>query len=123
MDESGVVETPSVGEDSRPLMTTAQVLGRKWHPVIVHELLETGPCGFNDLRASIDDISGKMLSESLKDLEERGLVDREVVSDRPFRVVYDLTARGEALAPVIRAMVSWGSEHLDLPDDSGQPHQ
>lgn len=87
------------------------VLGRKWHPAIVHRLLQDGPQGFSDLQSAITGISGKMLSESLEDLEAAGFLARTIVSERPFRVEYSLTPRGEALRPVLRSMLEWETDH------------
>ena len=103
------------GEEWCPISATAAVLGRKWHPVIVHRLLQRGPLGFNALEEAVDGVSSKVLSDSLDDLAERGLVDREVVSETPFRVEYSLTERGRSLEPVIGAMREWGEEHLAAP--------
>ena len=105
------------GEDWCAITSTATLIGKKWHPVIVHRLLEGGPQGFNDLKESVDGISSKVLSDSLEDLEEKDLVDREVISDRPFRVEYSLTERGASLEPVIEAMREWGNEHLTAAED------
>jgi DNA-binding HxlR family transcriptional regulator len=105
------------GEDWCPITSTATLIGKKWHPVIVHRLLEDGPMGFNDLKADVDGISSKVLSDSLEDLEEKQLVDREVISDRPFRVEYSLTERGASLEPVIYAMRDWGMEYLHAAED------
>ncbi|MBX0325543.1 helix-turn-helix transcriptional regulator [Halomicroarcula sp. F13] len=82
-------------------MSLSDVLGRKWSLVIVHELLRDGPLGFSDLLTEINDISSKVLSESLDNLEEAGFVERTIVSERPFRVEYSLTNRGIALDSVI----------------------
>ncbi|WP_254538729.1 winged helix-turn-helix transcriptional regulator [Halomarina litorea] len=90
---------------------TAAIIGKKWHPVIVHRLLVNGPSGFNALKRAVDGISSNVLSNSLDDLEGNELVHREVVSDKPFRVEYSLTERGEDLAPIIEAMSDWGETH------------
>ncbi|MEF8908350.1 MAG: helix-turn-helix domain-containing protein, partial [Haloarculaceae archaeon] len=82
------------------------------HPVIVHRLLEGGPQGFNALQESVDGISSKVLSDSLDDLEDAGLVDRAIISEKPFRVEYSLTERGADLEPVVEAMREWGQRHL-----------
>lgn len=95
---------------------TAEVIGRKWHPVIIHHLLDRGPLGFADLDAAIPDISDTVLSDSLERLESDGIVSRAVVSDQPFRVEYDLTDRGASLEPVIEAMAEWG--HSDAQQSS-----
>ena len=86
------------------------LFGRKWQPILVYRLLEDGPNGFSRLKRDIDGISSKMLSESLTDLEDRGIVERTQVEDSPVRVEYALTERGETLEPVLKEMVQWGSE-------------
>jgi DNA-binding HxlR family transcriptional regulator len=109
---------PCAGDDWCPITTTATLIGRKWHPVIVHRLLEGGPQGFNALKESVDGISSKVLSDSLDDLEEAGLVERAIVSEKPFRVEYSLTERGADLQAVIEAMREWGERHL-VPAEDG----
>jgi DNA-binding HxlR family transcriptional regulator len=102
------------GKEWCPITACATILGKKWHPVIVHRLLAE-PRGFNDLKRAVDGISSKVLSDSLENLEEYGLVDRTVVSEKPFRVEYALTERGESLEPVIESMREWGESHLVAP--------
>jgi DNA-binding HxlR family transcriptional regulator len=105
------------GEDWCPITTTATLIGKKWHPVIIHRLLDNGPLGFNALKEEVDGISSKVLSDSLDDLEEKTLVNRAIVSEKPFRVEYSLTERGASLAPVIYEMRDWGMEHLTFTED------
>jgi len=100
------------GEEWCPITTTATLIGKKWHPVIVHRLLQNGPSGFNELKEDVDGISSKVLSDSLEDLQENGLVNREVINEQPFRVQYSLTERGASLESVITEMAAWGKEHL-----------
>lgn len=116
-DATGRLAVWCAGEDWCPITTTASLIGKKWHPVIVHRLLENGPLGFNALKTEVDGISSKVLSDSLEDLEEKTLVDRTIVSEKPFRVEYSLTARGASLEPVISAMAEWGQQHLKPPAD------
>jgi len=113
------LEVWCVGEDWCPVTTTASLICKKWHPVIVHRLLEHGPSGFNELKDDVDGISSKVLSSSLDDLEEKQLVDREIISKKPIRVQYSLTDHGRSLEPVIFAMRDWGLEHLTEPDEAG----
>lgn len=82
----------------------SSLIGRKWHLVIIRQLRDKGPLGFSDLKDEIEGISGKVLSESLEDLSDNGLVGRTVVNERPFRVEYSLTERGETFGPVIDAV-------------------
>lgn len=95
------------------ITATASLVGKKWHPVIVHRLLENDALGFNALQDEVDGVSAKVLSESLDDLEEKGIVDRTVVSEKPVRVEYSLTELGVSLEPVVKALEEWGDQHLE----------
>jgi DNA-binding HxlR family transcriptional regulator len=112
------LEVWCAGEEWCPITTTATLIGKKWHPVIVHRLLREGPLGFNALKEEVDGISSKVLSDSLEDLEEKRLVDRTIVSEKPFRVEYSLTEHGNSLEDVIVAMRDWGQTHLAPAEDS-----
>lgn len=118
-----MAETPAMTEDEClavwcaeddwcAITCTMAVIGNKWHPVIVHRLLERGPLRFNELAEEIGGITNKVLSESLEDLAENGLVDRTVVNEKPVQVEYGLTERGQSLDTVIRALAEWGKTHL-----------
>ncbi|MEF8827388.1 MAG: helix-turn-helix domain-containing protein [Haloarcula sp.] len=118
-DAVGQLEVWCAGEEWCPVTTTSSLIGKKWHPVIVHRLLEYGPSGFNELKQNVDGVSSKVLSDSLDDLEEKQLVDREIISEKPFRVQYSLTDHGRSLQPVIYAMRDWGLDHLTEPSEDG----
>ena len=111
------LEVWCAGEEWCPVTTTSSLIGKKWHPVIVHRLLEYGPSGFNELKKNVDGISSKVLSDSLEDLGEKQLVDREIISEKPVRVQYSLTGHGRSLEPVIYAMRDWGLENLTRPTE------
>jgi len=111
------MEVWCAGEEWCPVTSTATLIGRKWHPVIVHRLFEKDALGFNALQTEVDGISSKVLSDTLDDLEDKGIVDREIVSEKPVRVEYSLTGFGESLEPVIYAMAEWGMENLAAPED------
>ncbi|WP_254538878.1 winged helix-turn-helix transcriptional regulator [Halomarina litorea] len=102
-------------EFEQTLATVAKIVGRKWNPVIVYVLLTQGPLGYATLQERIEGLSSKVLSESLLNLEENGLVDRAIVSEKPFRVEYSLTERGHSLQGVTGSMLAWGLEWLDVP--------
>ena len=106
------------GRRSRPLTVTATILGKKWHPLIVSVLLDAGALGFHELKESVEGISDKVLSESLDDLQERDLVDRTVIDDKPVRVEYSLTEWGQQLELVVSVMDEWGKRYLEAHDDS-----
>lgn len=114
MEEAQKLDVWCAGKEWCPITSTATLIGKKWHPVIVHRLLDNGPLGFNALKEEVDGISSKVLSDSLDDLEEKQLVNREIVSEKPVRVEYSLTELGESLQPIIFEMRDWGLEHLDV---------
>ncbi|SEP98437.1 winged helix-turn-helix transcriptional regulator [Natrinema salaciae] len=111
------LEVWCAGEDWCSITSTATLIGKKWHTVVIHRLLDNGPLGFNALQAEIGGISSKVLSDVLGDLEEKQLVDREIVSEKPVRVEYSLTEIGESLEPVIEEMQAWGKQHLAAASD------
>ncbi|WP_306061508.1 winged helix-turn-helix transcriptional regulator [Natronococcus wangiae] len=112
IEEEECVASWCAADDWCTVTCTAYLIGKKWHPVIVHRLLEHGPLGFNALKDEIESISSTVLSNSLEDLEDNDLVNRAIVSEKPFRVEYSLTEQGTSLEPVIRAMDAWGEEYL-----------
>ncbi|MBY6287069.1 transcriptional regulator [Nanohaloarchaea archaeon H12] len=109
---SDKIPVSCAGEDWCPLTATANILSKKWHPVIINELLESESMGFNELKDRVGGISSKVLSESLGDLEDKQVVNREVISEKPFRVKYTLTDIGKDLEPILDDMQSWGKENL-----------
>ena len=105
--------------DLCPVTETAKLIGKKWYLIILHELTG-GPLGFNELKRAVRGISAKVLSESLSELERRGLVDRRVYSESPIRVEYSLTSKGAELGDLFQAMRSWG-ERWAVCDDAAMP--
>lgn len=103
------------------LVSAQEVLGRKWHPVVLYHLFRDSPQGFSGLKGSISDVSSKMLSEGLSDLEELGLIERTITSEKPVRVEYELTPTGRELEPVIMGMMRWSREYLDTPSTPRRP--
>ena len=75
-------------------------------------MLLEGPLRFSEIRALVPDISDRLLSERLKELEAEGIVDRQVLDEHPIGVEYRLTARGEALEPAIGALKRWAGDWL-----------
>ncbi|MFC7007444.1 winged helix-turn-helix transcriptional regulator [Halalkalicoccus salilacus] len=115
--EDPTVQVWCAGEDWCPVTSTMKLIGKKWHPVIIHRLLDRGPLGFTALQKEVDGVSSKVLSDALDDLEENRLVNREIVNQKPVRVEYSLTDLGLSLEPVIFAMRDWGMEHLEPAED------
>lgn len=94
------------------VVETVDLISKKWHPAIIQTLIQGGPLRYSELKSSLEGISGKVLTESLDDLVEKGLVDRTVVSESPRRVEYELTPHGHDLQGAIEALVQWGDRHL-----------
>ncbi|MFB6304150.1 MAG: winged helix-turn-helix transcriptional regulator [Haloferacaceae archaeon] len=100
------------GDEWCAVACAAEAIGRKWHPVIVHRLLSRGPLRFNELADGVEGLTNKVLSESLEDLADNGLVERRVVEEKPVAVEYALTERGASLRPVVEALEAWGQDRL-----------
>ena len=90
----------------------AEILGAKWTAVLVHDLSE-GPRRFTELEHSCSGISPRTLSERLRALEQEDIVVRRSYPESPPRVEYELTAKGEALLPIIDAMRQFGHGWLN----------
>ncbi len=91
-----------------------EIIGRRWTGGIL-QLLFAGASHFSELERAIPSISSRMLSERLKELEAEGIVERVVTPQTPqtpVRVDYQLTAKGRALAPVMRALSSWADSWI-----------
>ncbi len=95
-----------------PVATTVQLIGNKWKLLILRNLLSR-PWRFNELRKSLDGISQKVLTESLRSMESDGLIIRTVYAEVPPRVEYSLSALGETLRPILDAMQAWGQEYKE----------
>jgi DNA-binding HxlR family transcriptional regulator len=100
-----------------------ELVGRRWTGAIIFVLLRTR-CRFATLRDAIPEITDRMLSERLQELEEQGVILRTVVPETPVRVEYELTKKGQALAGVVDAVAAWahdwvpakpGAVHADKP--------
>lgn len=89
---------------------TVEVAGGKWKPLILHYLLD-GKKRFGVLRTLIGSVTQRSLTLQLRELEEHGIVRREVFAEVPPRVEYSLTDLGRTLAPVLRAMKNWGDDY------------
>lgn len=105
------------GEEWCSITATAEMISKKWYPVIIHRLLEEGPIGFNALKRDVGGISSKVLSENLEDLQDKNIVERKIVNEKPVRVEYSLTDMGRSLQPVIDSMKKWGEVHLREPEN------
>ena len=90
----------------------SELIGRRWTGAIIFVMLRTR-CRFATLREAIPDITDRMLSERLQELEQEGIVARVVVPDTPVRVEYTLTKKGRALGKAIGAITQWAHTWID----------
>ena len=92
----------------------SQTLSRRWAATVLRALV-TGPKRFGEIGSAIPDMTDKLLSQRLKDLEDDGLVERVLGSDRPARVQYKLTEKGAALGQILLDLNRWALKWVDLP--------
>ena len=90
-----------------PVATTVQLIGIKWKLLTLRNLLAR-PWRFNELKKNLEGISQKVLTDSLRSLEEDGIVTRTVYPEVPLRVEYSLSELGDSMRPIIKAMEDWG---------------
>lgn len=93
-----------------PVATTVQLIGNKWKLLIIRNL-RARPWRFNELQKSLEGISQKVLTDSLRSMESDGIVTRTVYPEVPPRVEYALSGLGESMLPIINAMEAWGIEY------------
>jgi len=96
-----------------------ELIGRRWTGAIVRALC-AGPLRFNELLSTIPGLSDRLLTERLRELEREHIVSRVVVAGPPVRVQYSLTARGNELEPIIRALGDWAEVHVSAPVDDAR---
>ena len=96
-----------------PIRHVLDRFGDKWSILIVELLSHKGRLRFSEIGNSIEDISQKMLTVTLRSLEADGLVSREFYPEIPPRVEYELTTLGKSLVPHIESLTGWGQQHLE----------
>ncbi|MFT8708886.1 MAG: helix-turn-helix domain-containing protein [Sporolactobacillus sp.] len=95
-----------------PVEITLSVIGGKWKGVVLYHL-QNRPLRFNELRRLIPDVTQRMLTLQLRELEADGIIHREVYPVVPPKVEYSLTSFGKTLSPIILAMRQWGIVHQE----------
>ena len=93
-----------------PVATTVALIGSKWKLLILRNLMAR-PWRFNELKKDLEGVSQKVLTDSLRSLEEDGIVTRTVYPEVPPRVEYALSDLGESMRPIIDVMQRWGLEY------------
>ncbi len=95
-----------------PVATTVQIIGSKWKLLIIRNLMER-PWRFNELKKDLEGISQKVLTDSLRSMEEDGIVTRTVYPEVPPRVEYAMSELGQSMRPIIDAMAEWGRRYKE----------
>ena len=93
-----------------PVATTVQLIGNKWKLLILRNL-RMRPWRFNELQKSLEGISQKVLTQSLRSMEADGIIVRTVYAEDPPRVEYSLSELGETMRPILDAMEQWGNNY------------
>ena len=93
-----------------PVATTVQLIGNKWKLLIIRNLLNR-PWRFNELKKDLEGISQKVLTDSLRSMEEDGIITRTVYPEVPPRVEYALSELGETMRPILSSMEQWGANY------------
>jgi DNA-binding HxlR family transcriptional regulator len=88
-----------------------ELVGKRWTGAILLVLMD-GPARFSEVKQLVPDLSDRLLSERMKELEAEGIVRRRVHDEMPVRVEYSLTVKGEALEPAVRALKVWARSWL-----------
>ena len=93
--------------------TTIAVVGGKWKPMILYALL-SGPRRFGELNRLIPEVTQRMLTLQLRELEEDGVISREVYKQVPPKVEYSLTPFGRTIEPILSLMEQWGEQYTNM---------
>jgi len=96
--------------DGCPVEAALELIGGKWKGLALYHLTG-GPIRFNELKRHMGDVTQRMLTKQLRELEADGLVMRKVYPVVPPKVEYSLTGKGESLRPIIMALKEWGAEN------------
>ncbi len=100
--------------DNCPLTFALNLIGGKWRLPIIWALHKNGTMRYNELKSHIHGITSMMLTQSLKELESDGIVNRKQYMEVPPRVEYSLTDNGEELVPALKALANWGKKMKNI---------
>jgi len=95
-----------------PVEATADIIGGKWKAVILYYLFQ-GPKRFNELRRLLPEVTQRMLTLQLRELEQDSIVHREIYKEVPPKVEYSLTEFCTSLGPIIVQMLDWGEQYME----------
>ena len=94
------------------LDVTVDLIGGKWKVLILWRL-KNGLLRFNELKRAIPNVTQKMLTQQLRELEQDGLINRKIYAEVPPKVEYSLTVLGESLIPIFEEICNWGDRYLE----------
>ncbi|AYW47030.1 transcriptional regulator [Tetragenococcus osmophilus] len=100
------------GETCQELQAALDIISGKWKPIILFHLMENEKLRFSELQRAMPEITKKMLTSQLRELEYNGIIHREVYQQVPPKVEYSMTEYGNSLSPLMKSMRSWGMKHL-----------
>ena len=106
------IEVESAAPTRCPLTAAMNAIGGKWSLICLY-WLDSGMRRFNELRRLMPEVSHKVLSATLRNLEQEGLICRTVYPEVPPRVEYRISSHGETVRPLVEAIRAWGREHLE----------
>ncbi|SDX39451.1 transcriptional regulator, HxlR family [Salimicrobium album] len=113
-----LMEGTAMNEHIKPDQCQVQeaigILVGKWKPIILLHLMKEGTQRFSELKREIPEITQKMLTKQLRELEAEGIVDRKVYPEIPPKVEYSITEYGKELQPILEAMHEWGEKHAQM---------
>jgi DNA-binding HxlR family transcriptional regulator len=92
--------------------TALEILVGKWKPVILYHLFKYGTMRFSELQKAMPDITKKMLTSQLRELEYHDIVHRKIYMQIPPKVEYSITEYGQKMTPLLQALVDWGTAHM-----------
>jgi len=97
--------------DECPVETAVNMIGGKWKIIIIARLTRLGRLRFGELKRSIPQVNERMLSRQLRELENDGIIFRDVYAEVPPRVEYGMLQEGETLIPILNLLAEWGKRH------------
>ena len=104
--------TYNVYHKNCPSRQVLDIIANKWTALVIGQL-DNGPRRFSQLKREIDGISQKMLTQTLRELERNGIVNRTIYAEVPPRVEYELTALGQSLKQPLDQVREWAEQHID----------
>lgn len=103
----------TTGKNCGELQVALDIIVGKWKPIILFHLMENEKLRFSELQRAIPEITKKMLTSQLRELEYNDIVHRKVYQQVPPKVEYSMSPYGHGLKPLLVSMRSWGTEHLE----------